>query len=259
MVINALLPGGALWTPETDVGLDQLLDGVAENTEEVRLFLAKLATLRNPLETVVLSDLEKEFGIFGTEGLTEDERRQRLLAVITSRDSDGTAEFMETALRASGFDVFVHINNPPVDPVLFINEQFVTICNNSTAICGRSDAVCGGAAQGELVVNGDVFYHPHAFSVVSGGKFAICDNQFANCGAIDAIESIKIEYDIPVNPGYWGLFFFVGGPATRNPSTGALEVIEFSQVPIARREELRRLIVKYKPMYSWCGLIAEFI
>jgi hypothetical protein len=251
------MPPGSIWQPGE--GFEELLEGIAENTEDVRAVLESLAFIRDALRTPILSDLEKEYGITGTNGLSEDDRRQRLLATIVSRDSNGTAEFMEDALRAAGFDVYVHVNNPPVDPTLFINDQYVTIFGNETAIFGRSDAIFGGAAEGELVVNGDVFYHPSAYSAVFGGQFAVFGNQYAYFGAIDAIENIPIEYEVPADSGYWGLFFFVGGQATRNGTTGELETIDFAQVPIERREELRRLIVKYKPMYSWGGLIVEFI
>ena len=43
-------------------GPDILLDGMGDNAELSREFLAALANLRNPALTPVLPDLEKEFG-----------------------------------------------------------------------------------------------------------------------------------------------------------------------------------------------------
>ena len=47
-IIDTLLPPGSAWRVAPDENLDQLYDGIAENWETIRLFLADLENTRNP-------------------------------------------------------------------------------------------------------------------------------------------------------------------------------------------------------------------
>ena len=230
-VFNALMPPGAIWVPEKDGGLDQLLEGVSDNSEDVSVFLAQLAVLRNASFTQILSDMEKEYGLTQNTSLSEQDRRDRLRAAMTDRYGYG-ADYMQDKLQSGGFDVQVHINNPPVDPDQFLFEAFKCPAAKTTSVAGNTNAVAGGFG-GELVVNGDLY---------------------------DANSPPRelISYDIPVDPGYWGLFFFVGGDATRDGGTGELLTIDPASISISRREEIRGLIIKYKPLHSWAGLIVNY-
>jgi hypothetical protein len=55
-----------------------------------------------------------------------------------------------------------------------------------------------------------------------------------------------------------GLVFFVGGDAERDAVSGELTSVDFADVSTARREELRRLIIKTKPLHSWGGLLVNY-
>ena len=227
-VIDALLPDGAIWTVKPDSDLDKLYDGIAQNSEEISSLLASLAYLRISQKTPILADLEKEFGLVTNTRVDEQARRDALKSAKSSRSSGGKYEFLQTKLQEAGFNVTVHVNNPAADPDLFINEGYPVVFNNENALFGRSDAFFGGVTAGEMLVNGKS--HPN-----------------------------ELTYTVPDEAGYWSLFFFVGGTATRNSTTGALEVISAAQVEVARRDEIKRLILKYKPMHTWVGLIVEFI
>ena len=48
-VLNALLPEGFTWEPVIDGDYDHLLDGIAENTEEIMYDLSELRNIRDPL------------------------------------------------------------------------------------------------------------------------------------------------------------------------------------------------------------------
>ncbi len=257
-VINALFPEGSIWVPQDDEGLDQLLDGISLNLEEMRDFLALLAKIRNPFLTPILSDLEKEYGLPPNTNLSLEERQQRLLSAITNRSGFG-ADYMQEKLQRAGFNVQVHVNNPPIDP-RSITGQASIYCNDQVnAFCGNENAVSGGMS-GEIIVNQDWFYESSVFSLNCGGEFAKSGSNRALCGKFDLIKREGVIYTIPTNPGYWGLIFFVGGNATRIPPvTGPLTNIDPADVPATRREELKELIIKYKPSHSWCILIANYI
>lgn len=126
-VYDALLPPGSIWTPEEGKEFDQLLDGMAENSEVVRAFLADLANIRRPSKTILLDDLEKEFGIVKNENLSDDERRAQVAAIKFSKGGNGDKDFLQNALTTAGFDVQVHENSPPVDPGLLLDsEEYAT-------------------------------------------------------------------------------------------------------------------------------------
>ena len=122
-VYDALMPPGSVWTPEEAKEFDQLLDGMAENSELVRTFLADLANLRRPSKTTLLDDLEKEFGIVKNENLTNEDRRAQIAAVKFSKGGTGDKDFLQNALQTAGFEVQVHENDPPVDPGLLLDYE----------------------------------------------------------------------------------------------------------------------------------------
>ena len=137
-VLDALWPEGAFWQPVTGDDYDKLLEGIAENTEKARLDMEKLRSLRDPLKTPILSDLEKEFGIIPVSGATEAERRQRLAAIMFRRGEIPTYSSLEEQLQMAGFDVQVHINSPAVDPAIFLDQAFQMLAGGT--LPGGNDA-----------------------------------------------------------------------------------------------------------------------
>lgn len=256
-VFDALLPPGAIWIPATSGDFDLLLDGIAENSDETQTFLASLADLRNPQKTTLLNDLEKEYGIIADDKLTEQERRDRLSSTKSATAGDGTAEYLEDKLRSFGFDVYVYNNDPPVDPDIFSYEGYLAYSDGNTAYCGHESAVCGGIA-GELIVNGDILIQKPLYLVRSGKEDSLSGKDKALCGYFEEMSQKLFGYIVPDNPGYWPMVFFVGGIATRDPVTNELVNINIVFLDEEKRDEIVRLIIKYKPLHSWCVLVAAF-
>jgi hypothetical protein len=125
------------------------------------------------------------------------------------------------------------------------------------AQCGEPEAYCGRVG-GELLVNGEVFEQQPNYTVLCGEADAQCGEADALSGQYDSITLIPIEYNIPTVAGYWPLIFFVGGDAIRDPVTSELTDIEIAGIPIERRQEFRRLILRYKPMSTWAGLVVVY-
>jgi hypothetical protein len=76
----------------------------------------------------------------------------------------------------------------------------------------------------------------------ASGSIAYAGNDDALAGRFDSLDRTLIEYEVPSDSGYWGLIFFVGGEATRDP-----------------RSEFITLILRFKPMHSWAAVIANFV
>jgi|GEM_PF-1840456 len=124
-MINGFLPPGSIWVAEEDEGFDQLLEGIADNAEDVRAFLSLLSEIRRPSTTPVelLADLEEEFGIVTNENLTEQQRRDQIAAIKFSKGGNGSKDYLEDLLQAAGYDVYVHENSPPVDPATLLDTD----------------------------------------------------------------------------------------------------------------------------------------
>lgn len=260
---DALMPPGPLWVPEIDEGLDQLIEGLAESSEDIAEFLNALATLRNPALTTILSDLEREYGIDVDTNLTEAVRRMRLATKKTESNSNGSIDTLQSALDSSGFtQLTVYENSPAVDPAIFLDQVFQMVANGDNAfagfepVSGPPSTAFAGRIGGELLVNGDIFNTAPAYLSQAGDAFA--GGLHGTAGEFDVMTIEKIEFDIPTDPNDWPLVFFVGGTATFNPD-GSLLTIENADVDATREAELKRTILSIKPIHSWCGLIVSFI
>lgn len=254
----ALKPKGFVWRFKIGDSLDQLFDAFGSIWEEMRSFLAGLAFIRSPKKTPYLDELEDDFSVKKNNSLTISERRARLDVAKYQRNSDGDLDVLQSRLRVAGFsDIYVHENNPPVNPDTFIFSAFLAVCGNETSVCGNENAVCGGVF-GRLIVNAEYFNYILSYLVVCNHEEAVCGNENAVSGR-SLFEKEVIElFDVPAASGYWGLFFFVGGVATRDVG-GELLTIAVYEVPISREEELINIILQYKPSHSWCGLRAEAV
>lgn len=260
--LNALLPEGFTWTPAPDGDYDHLLEGVAENTESIRLVLDQLRYIRDPYKTPVLSDLEADYGILAKSTTTEAVRRRTLAATMFRRNTNPTYELLEEKLQSSGFDVFVHANDPAVDPDTFLDESFNMTCGDilpggNDAQCGEPEAICARVG-GELLVNGEFYIQQPNYTIQCDESLAQCGEPDALAGQYDSINLFLVEYDVPTDSGYWPLIFFVGGEATRDPVTGAITSIDIAPVPTDRRTEFRTIILRYKPLVTWAALIVVY-
>jgi hypothetical protein len=118
-VLISLLPPGSLWDLDEDGDFYKTLEASGDNHTPAYEFLKTLAYIREPLQTPILSDLEKEYGLLTSATLTEQERREYLHGVVYAPRSTGTHEYLQDQLQAAGFDVQVYPNSPAVDPARF--------------------------------------------------------------------------------------------------------------------------------------------
>lgn len=221
-LIEACLPE---WEINSDGDLSKALDGLADSIDTYLADIEATADIQNPLKTTMLSDLEEEYGILTNLDKTEADRRAAVLAAKSGGQIDGSLDDLQDVLDRAGFNLTVHENNPAIDPEPIVSQAFVNVCGDPESVCGVTEVVCGYAHKGGLLVNGDVFN-----------------------------DSI---FSVPTDSGYWPLVFFVGGAATYN-GDGSIAYISIASIPVARRDEIKRLILKYKPMHSWCGLLVYF-
>lgn len=262
-VFDSLLPEGSAWNIAPGRDLDKLFDGMADNAESVVNFLACLSDIRDPALTPILSDLEREYGIKTNTNLTEAQRRMALSALIYQGENNGSKDDLQNALQAAGFDVQVHENSPAVDPDLFLNSIPFMVADGDNAYAGFFPTTPGvytsiaGKTGGELLVNGKIFEQRPDYISVASGDYMYAGNGNAYSGKYEDLVQELFIYDIPDDPNSWPFFFFVGGDATRNVS-GELTAIENTDVLGVRKVEFERLILKYKPIHTWAGLLINY-
>jgi hypothetical protein len=230
-VFEANLPPGAIWRPKVGGDFDRLLAGMGENAQEVYEFLETLASIRDPRQTTILSDLEKEYGLLTNLGLTEADRREQLAGIKYAKPTTASWEHVQDNLRAAGFaGIIVTPNDPAIDPSLI---------------------------TGELIVNGAIYIDQQpAYLMQAGGTFAYAGNARAVAGYYLNITRTAHVYVLPSASQYWRFIFFVGGAASGWPGAPAIADydVNYKRVP-----ELIRLILKYKPMHSWGVLVINDI
>jgi hypothetical protein len=113
---------------------------------------------------------------------------------------------------------------------------------------------------GTILVNGAQYQNNPAYSCVCGNSSMYCHTPFAGsfngniCGAFIYIQKVGTQYGTPGTPNEQKLVFFVGGTPTYN-GDGSLAALTQAQIPAARLAELVSLILRYKPLHSWCALI----
>jgi len=256
LLVRASLPKGAAWEPKTNGNYDKVISATGEIIKEICERAENARHVRDPQNTFLLDDLEREFGILKNEAFTEQQRRDNLSAKINMVPGNGTADDLQSALDAAGFDLQVHKNNPAVDPAIFLDQAFQMVAGGDNAYAGRPDAYAGRIG-GELLVNGSVFEQVEAYLMQANGSTSYAGNSNAISGYFESIKRTPIEYTIPTDPDTWGFVFFIGGDATRNVS-GELTDIEQAEVELVRKEELKRIILSIKPMYTWAGLIITY-
>lgn len=261
-ILSSLLPDGSLWQLAEGGGLDLFLEGMGNNEERIREFLADLAHIRNPDKTPILSDLEREYGIKTNNNITEANRRAQLAGIMYARRANGSRDFLQDQLRRASFNVYVYDNAPAVDPDGLITGLAQIYCGEPLAQCGEPLAQCA-SFDGEYIVNGDIFITNPNYIVQCGEPLAQCGEPTALAGNYSGITLDPIEYEIPDGTGteverWWNMIFFVGGEVTRG-GNGEITSIEFVDIPIQNRKIFKQLILKYKPLHSWAAIAVNWV
>ena len=254
-LINGLIPKGSIWTVKIGGFFDALLEALADSLNTVKIKLAELADIRNAKKTTVLDELERDYGIAFNPNLTESDRRAALDSRINSIENTGSRGELERALKRAGFPLFVYSNSPAVNPNN-LNTNYLMVAGNNNAFAGVSTAIAG-AFKADIVVNGDIIIESLKHSMIAGGGNNFAGNKGAFAGITGIFERFY-EYFLPNNPENWPFVFFIGGTASF-AMDGSITSIERVNISDNRRLELREIILKYKPTFTWGVLFVDYI
>jgi hypothetical protein len=260
--IDALQPPGPLWKPKPSGDFDIVLETLGENFDTPAEFLGSIACIRCPDRTPIFEDLEREYGIKPNENVTDSDRLARLNRIVYQGEKIDSPDDLQDALITAGFtDLLVHLNDPAVDPDLFLDSDFQMVAGGDNAYAGYDETGTilsfAGRVGGEYLVNGEINLQSAAVLMQADGDNAFAGNQAAVSGYFLELQTTPLVYETPSSE-YWPLIFFVGGEATRDPVTGELTDIVQGKVPTERRDDLLTTILQYKPLMAWCGLVIQF-
>lgn len=256
-VLDLAYPKGPAHTPKPDGFYDKFRDATADNIDIIRTDVTNTAFIRTPDKTDDLDDLEREYGIAKNTNIPIPERIKILKSIRYKKATTGNDDDLQTLLDNAGFNLFVYNNSPDgpaVDPALLLNNNFQMQAGDLTNDFAGQDEAYAGRIGGELLVNGDIFEQVQAFF---GAGDVWAGNDVAVAGYFERLNQTLIIYDIPVDPNDWPLVFFVGGAATF-ADDGSILTIEQALVPSQQEKQLKDIILKFKGLYSWCGLVVTF-
>lgn len=236
--------------------LTKFFEGLTVIPDNFRSFLHQIFFDIFPENTRELEMWREQFGI---QYFPTDDTQRRNLITTEWRSSGGQGkDYIQSQLRSAGFNVQIHENNPAVDPNIFLSSNFVMQAGGANAYAGRPDAFAGKTG-GDLLVNGPILTNVPNYLAVAGFDNCVCGNVVGHCGYFEKINTYDKVYQITTDPDYWPFFFFIGGDATRDPTTHALTAIENANIQSDRKEEFKRLILKLKPAQTWVGLMISYI
>lgn len=256
-VIDLAFPKGPAHEPKPDGDYEKFREATADNLDVVRTDVKNTAFIRTPDKTPIFRDLEREFGIAENLNLSIAERTTILKSSRYKKATTGNDDDLQTLLDNAGFNLFVYNNSPDgpaIDPALILDNNFQMQAGDQTNDFAGQDEAYAGRIGGELLVNGDVFEQTKAY-FGAGDVWAGNDNAVA--GYFERLKQTLIVYDIPIDPNDWPLVFFVGGVATF-AGDGSILTIKQGLVPSAQEKQLKDIILKFKGLYSWCGLVVTF-
>lgn len=267
-LVDGLLPPGSLFAPAPGGDLDRILDGIGDNWERARILLENLAHVRNPRRTTFLEDLEREYGISPNPSLTENTRRENLaLAKSRSRRGALVARLQDSLDRAgfglTGYGLRVTPNaSPAADPLAIVENQYQLVAREFPSPAAAGNAAAYAAVRhGYYLVNGDQYQSQPTYPMagqVCARAFDGSDTRsgLESAGHYEAYTLYANEYTTPAAE-YWPYVVFFGGTVSRN-ADGSVAAIATVEIPFARRQELHKLILRYKPLGIWAAMCVQY-
>lgn len=244
------LPEGAL-RQLVDGGDEELLmEALADAIEPGYDAMAALAYTRDPDNTTDLETLEREYGFLPNEKLTEQERRDRIKALKYAKAGSGSGPSLEEALHLAGFTtLIVGEGTQAIDPATFIPAEgeyvvngfeYLTIqgygigCNETESPPGTFDYDYGCSKIESPPFSGN-YYYPHG------------------CKALASVR----QYVNYVPTDNFHLVFYVAQSISYDGS-GNITAIIPATIPGYYRDIIREIILRLKPIHTWCYLAVDW-
>ncbi len=222
-MIQHLLPRAAAWRTTAAKTLRNFFEGLSGAPEDFRGFIDDVYGDVFPETTRELAQWEEQFGIVANP--VEATRRLNLAAEWAAGGGQ-SPRYIQDVLQTAGFDVYVH-EWPASGPPWFPRDprDYTDLPLIGTVQCGEVLAQCGEAT-------------------------ALCNGLLANDPGYIVNDDLSGNAPPPVpdDPARWPYFLYVGGETFPDTAT----------IPVERKAEFRRLVLKLKPTQQWLVLLVEY-
>lgn len=232
-LVIRLFPRAEAWRVAIVTRLFQLLTGFSWLPSAARVYVDHVYAQLNPstVDAGNLADWERQFGISFP---SNDEAARRLaLAAKWAAAGGQSPRYLEDALQAAGFDVYLHEwweppNEAPRtarDPRDYANDPLI----------GEYQCIDDAGPQHECT------------DEPSGPQCTDWLMNEVNYLVNDSMTPVAPP-PIPDDPGAWRYFLYVGGEVFPSSAT----------VPLARRTEFRELMLSLFPAQQWIVTLVTY-
>lgn len=216
------------WRISPDSMISKVLNGITSVWDDVRTYIDLRLLDAFMDQTTALDKWEEVFG-FLKEGLTDDERRDRLTEA-RFKLGEPTRANIEAQLQLAGFEVYVYEFWDSLDPVVIRDAAYwLSTDVRTTSVCGSTTMVCGGAT-------------------------ALCGASLAGAGGYPLVNRYRdtlntyVEYAVTTDPATFPYYVYIGGSTFGS----------FAPIPVERKLEFETLVLKLMPSHLWVGILIDF-
>lgn len=232
-----LLPRAKAWSITKKKKLRDFFDGLTGTPDDVRSFYDDIFLDIFPETTREIEYWENQFGITPSPCNSTSQRRQALISAWKAQGGQ-SPRYIQDTLQNSGFDVYIHEwwepgTEPPLgshscatprDPGFWVNSGGTLLVNKILVITPDYIPLCGEAE-------------------------AECGEPNAGCGNYFDFINSYVEYTVPTDQSKWPYFFYLGGATFGT----------FADIPLCKKEEFERFVLKIKPTQTWVVLLVNYI
>ncbi len=192
-----------------------------------------------------LTDWESDLGLLTNTGLTDAQRRERIIGKYYSVGGQGP-DYIEERFQSAGFPVFVYENNPAEGA-----REYITLSgafDSGDALSGDfTDRLNPASLAGILYANPPIFINLKDYIGSQSGDEESGD--FLS-GEFAQTLIIEIPYQIPTDSATFIFFWFLAGPGG---------IFDFVNIDADRQNDFESLVFQLKPAHSWCIAQVSFV
>ncbi len=194
-----------------------------------------------------LTDWESDLGLLTNTGLTDAQRRERIIGKYYSVGGQGP-DYIEERFQSAGFPVFVYENNPTLGAREYITRSGAF--DSGDALSGDfTDRLNPASLGGILYANPPIFTNRKDYLGSSLGDTNVEMGDF-QLGEFSQTLIIEVEYAIPTDSATFIFFWFLAGPGN---------IFDFVDIDADRQADFENLIFQLKPAHTWVIAQVNFV